>query len=422
MLFNTRIYGQFFEEESYIILRVTSDKMKNVYYIHYWCGKQSPMDSQAAAGFFSVELKKLLREETVYYCREQQGEESDLFLSYWSLYELVFHVKIHGKAQPSLKHVDKSYRSRLIHVQGNKTFKVKQVAVEADSLNSQDCFILDHGLEIFLFISKGATRHLKTKAMEIATKLKVEVGCSRAVQVIDEGEDNPDFWQHFGFSHQGISIQEDHEEDTFTSDWLYEVTEESGKTICTPLDHTEFTRAMLHHNCSCILLAYSASSLNSDVLDCETELFLWHSKESSLEQKVAALQLAEEIKDMFERPLWTSITRVNEGNEPILFKEKFVDWIDYNTSVASHQSSLSSMMTSAAASLPLFIESRKETNPLLESVEETVIEIWGSSVGDHWVHIDKQDHGFFCDSRSYVCQFMFKAKGSEKLKCKVFFW
>lgn len=64
------------------------------------------------------------------------------------------------------------------------------------------------------------------------------------------------------------------------------------------------------------------------ILDCETELFIWVGKRSNWQDKAGALVLAEEFLTTFDRPAWTPMTRMLAGNETVLFKSKFSNWVD----------------------------------------------------------------------------------------------
>lgn len=93
------------------------------------------------------------------------------------------------------------------------------------------------------------------------------------------------------------------------------VSEIDEEVQVTPLEEETLSKDMLDSN-ACF------------VLDCSTEIFVWNGKYSSFEQKKSAVMLAEEFLSMFDRPQWTPITTVFESAEPVLFKQRFVDWLD----------------------------------------------------------------------------------------------
>ena len=67
------------------------------------------------------------------------------------------------------------------------------------------------------------------------------------------------------------------------------------------------------------------------VLDCATEVFVWFGKQSSFGVRLAGAQVAQRLIDIDDaRPSWCSLTQVNEGAEPFIFRSKFVDWLAHD--------------------------------------------------------------------------------------------
>jgi hypothetical protein len=65
------------------------------------------------------------------------------------------------------------------------------------------------------------------------------------------------------------------------------------------------------------------------ILDCETEIFVWVGKESTEQEKAAAMANAQDFLSSMGRPSWTPITKLGQGCESALFKSKFVkgNWV-----------------------------------------------------------------------------------------------
>lgn len=313
---------------------------------------------------------------------------------------------------------------------------MRQVELSVNSMHKGASFIVDSEPGIFVWHGTKSHRSTRSKAVEVASRIKEEVGCKHAVQVLLEGEETSEFWRLVGGPDvimeppennvstprpakgqpQGSDISGGEEEeilDEDTSDWLYSVEEEAGKAKVVPLEETEFTRSMLDSN-----KAY--------ILDCETEIFVWFGKNASLEKKRTAQSLAEEFMTLFERPSWTTITRVQEGSEPVLFREKFVKWYPKPglPEVRSRPSnSFSSKVAPAAILKPLPGRVLHSMTPPAEpqlNISNGIIEIWFFST-DQWVSLPETSHGVFSEKTAYVCHFVYE-EASRKIKSRVYFW
>ena len=64
------------------------------------------------------------------------------------------------------------------------------------------------------------------------------------------------------------------------------------------------------------------------ILDCDTEIFVWVGRKSSMAARLAAMQVAQRfVKGAADRPSWVQLTQIYEHAEPYLFKSKFPDWV-----------------------------------------------------------------------------------------------
>ena len=80
-------HGSFYEGDAYIILQTKSIKIRNgeqqfSWNLHFWLGENSSQDEQGTAAMYAVGLDESLGGDPVQY-REVQGNESDLFRSYF---------------------------------------------------------------------------------------------------------------------------------------------------------------------------------------------------------------------------------------------------------------------------------------------------------------------------------------------------
>ena len=98
-------------------------------------------DESGAAALMTVELDDVLGGGPVQH-REVQGEESQLFLSYFR--SGVRYLP--GGVQSGFTHYDpEDVERRLFRVKGKRNVQVMEVPLSASSLNKSDCFILDGG-------------------------------------------------------------------------------------------------------------------------------------------------------------------------------------------------------------------------------------------------------------------------------------
>ena len=73
------LYGQFYEGDSYIVLKTTKRGSGFEWTLFFWLGKDSEVEEQGIAAYKTVELDDLLGGAPVQ-CRETQGHESDAFM------------------------------------------------------------------------------------------------------------------------------------------------------------------------------------------------------------------------------------------------------------------------------------------------------------------------------------------------------
>ena len=78
----------------------------------------------------------------------------------------------------------------MLHVKGTKTVRVREVECTNASLNNGDSFIVDKGLQLFVWYGSDASRGEKLKAMQTAHKIKDNERGGRAeIKIVNE---NPD--------------------------------------------------------------------------------------------------------------------------------------------------------------------------------------------------------------------------------------
>jgi gelsolin len=159
-------------------------------------GSTSSQDEQGAAAYLTVALDDLLGGHPVQY-RETQGNESSEFTAMFP--SLV--ILDGGVASGFARVTPETYQARLMHIKGTaKTVRASQVPLGVASLNEGDAFLLDGGLQIWVWNGKEAGPFEKRKAAELAASIASDRKGKAKVQVLESGDTDVPFWTAMGGS------------------------------------------------------------------------------------------------------------------------------------------------------------------------------------------------------------------------------
>jgi len=313
-------YGQFYEGDSYIVLY--TEKRENVtnWYLHFWLGKETSMDEAGAAAVKAVELDDSLGGVPVQY-REVQDNESSLFLSRFK--SGVRYLK--GGVASGFTHVDpdEEHPPRLFHVKGRRNVRVLEVEVSCNSLNASDCFVLDVGKDVYVYMGATSRKVERLRATTAATQIRdSDHGGKAKVQILDEtataGEYDKFFEGLGGGSLDDVKPDDGGDDQQFEQDAkkevsLHRVWEDDGihteKTGSAPLNQTDLKSE------DCFLLDTGRSGV-----------FAWIGKASTKVEKKKAMELAAKYLEKNGYPSWTRVERIVEGGEPMAFQQYFASW------------------------------------------------------------------------------------------------
>lgn len=155
---------------------------------------------------------------------------------------------------------------RLFQVKGKRNVRVRQVPLSLSSMNKGDCFILDAGRDIHVYVGSNAKRVEKLKAISAANQIRDQDHNGRAtVHILDEFSSSADQEEFFTVLGEG-SPEEVPEESEGEDDGafekrdtaaitLYKVSDDGGSLQVAPISTRPLTQAMLatevyFHNCS----------------------------------------------------------------------------------------------------------------------------------------------------------------------------
>jgi len=182
----------FYSGDSYIILvtKVLKDDVVK-HDIHFWQGAKSSLDELGVSAYKAQELDTYLGTTPVQH-REVQGFESRLFLSYFDNF-----IVLEGGVDSGFNHVKPTeYRPRLLHVKGTaKTMCVREVPIDAKSVNSGDVFLLDLGKKVIQFQGKDCSGIERAKAAQVVRAIDDQRGSNVDIVTFTETDsDYPAEW------------------------------------------------------------------------------------------------------------------------------------------------------------------------------------------------------------------------------------
>ncbi|EPS59596.1 hypothetical protein M569_15209, partial [Genlisea aurea] len=306
-------YGKFYSGDSYIVLQTTAGKGgAYLYDIHFWLGKDTSQDEAGTAAIKTVELDAILGGRAVQH-REPQGYESDKFLSYFKPCIIPLEG---GIASGFKKPEEEEFETRLYVCRGKRVVRLKQVPFSRSSLNHDDVFILDTKEKIYQFNGANSDIQERAKALEVIQFLKEKYHEGKSdVAIVDDGNlqvesNSGEFWVLFG-GFAPISKKVASEDDIIpekTVPLLYSITDGEVKLV-----DGDLSKSLLENN-KCYLL------------DCGSEVFVWVGRVTQVDERKAAIQVAEDFLAAQSRPSSTRVTRVIQGYETHSFKLNFDSW------------------------------------------------------------------------------------------------
>ncbi|XP_058284602.1 macrophage-capping protein isoform X2 [Hylobates moloch] len=277
--------GVFFSGDSYLVLH---NGPEEVSHLHLWIGQQSSRDEQGACAVLAVHLNTLLGERPVQH-REVQGNESDLFMSYFPQglkyqeggVESAFHKTSTG-APAAIK--------KLYQVKGKKNIRATERALNWDSFNTGDCFILDLGQNIFAWCGGKSNILERNKARDLALAIRDSERQGKAqVEIVTDGEEPAE---------------------------MIQVSDATGQMNLTKVaDSSPFALELLISD-DCFVLDNGLCG----------KIYIWKGRKANEKERQAALQVAEGFISRMQYAPNTQVEILPQGRESPIFKQFFKDW------------------------------------------------------------------------------------------------
>ncbi|XP_055256512.1 macrophage-capping protein isoform X2 [Moschus berezovskii] len=279
-------HGIFFSGDSYLVLHNGPEELSH---LHLWIGQQSSRDEQGACAMLAVHLNTLLGERPVQH-RESQGNESDLFMSYFPRglkyqeggVESAFHKTSPGTAPAAIK--------KLYQVKGKKNIRATERVLSWDSFNTGDCFILDLGQNIFTWCGAKSNILERNKARDLALAIRDSERQGKAhVEIVTDGEEPAD---------------------------MIQVSDATGQMNLTKLaDSSPFALELLIPD-DCFVLDNGLCG----------KIYIWKGRKANEKERQAALQVAEDFITRMRYAPNTQVEILPQGRESAIFKQFFKDW------------------------------------------------------------------------------------------------
>ncbi|ELK07678.1 Macrophage-capping protein [Pteropus alecto] len=331
--------GIFFSGDSYLVLHNGPDELSH---LHLWIGQQSSRDEQGACAVLAVHLNSRLGERPVQH-REVQGNESDLFMSYFPRglkyqwagvcralglppahsggpsglqeggVESAFHKTSPGATPAAVR--------KLYQVKGKKNIRATERALSWDSFNTGDCFILDLGQNIFAWCGGKSNILERNKARDLALAIRDSERQGKAqVEIVTDGEEPAEMIQVLG---PKPALKEGNPEEDLKADWtnahvaaLYKVSDATGQMNLTKVaDSSPFALELLIPD-DCFVLDNGLCG----------KIYIWKGRKANEKERQAALRVAEDFISRMRYAPNTQVEILPQGRESLIFKQFFKDW------------------------------------------------------------------------------------------------
>lgn len=395
--------GSFYTGDAYIVLVSKKKGSKMSHSIHFWLGEESSVDEYGIAAYKSVECDAALGGIATQY-REVQGSESSLFASTFSSGLQYLAGGVDSGFERVVRDV---WATRLLQVKGKRNIRVYERPVTKDSLTQDDVYVLDMGLNIYMWFGLNCNKYEKAKSLELVSNINSDERGGRATitRVVDEDAKNEEFWAALGGYADPNSFplgESDEEVPNYPANRLVVVSDDSdGGEIA--LTNGKLTKDMLVSEHVMLVVAQGT-------------VYVWVGRTASATKKKEATAAASALVQKEAMPSTTKIVRVSESNEPSSFKSNFSVW-DPPMSF-KRQSNVAGTIEEKSIDVGDLLARQATMEKPVDDGSGTV-EVW--AIKDFKLDpIDPANHGEFYGGDSYVIAYTYLVNGRER--GLVYFW
>ncbi|KAM8934487.1 villin-1 [Pelodytes ibericus] len=315
-----KTHGNFFDGDSYILLKTHKTGNNFTYDIHFWVGNNSSMDEQGAAAIYTIQIDDHLGGVAVQH-REAQGHESDTFKGYFKQGV----VYKNGGAASGMKQVETNTYNvkRLLHVKGKKNVLAGEVPLEWNSFNRGDVFLVDLGKLIIQWNGPESNRMERLRGMNLAKDIRDRERGGRAQVYVVEGDNEEGSPQLMGLLKHILgergqikpaSVDDVVDQVAKTAIKLYQVSDSSGNLMVQEVAIQPLTQDLLNAD-DCFILDQGG-----------IKIFVWKGKRASKQEKDQAMTRALNFIRAKNYPSSTNVEVQNDGSESAVFKQLFQKW------------------------------------------------------------------------------------------------
>jgi len=394
--------GSFYTGDSYIVLvsKVSGTKMSHS--IHFWLGSESSVDEYGIAAYKSVECDAALGGTATQY-REIQGSESSLFCSSFPSGVQYLAGGVDSGFQTVVRDV---WPTRLLLVKGKRNIRVFEVPVTKASLTQDDAYVLDMGLNLYIWYGPNSNKYEKAKALDLVSSINSDTrgGRAKITRVCDEEEQNEDFWGALGGYAVATSLPLGASDDTvpaYPANRLLSISE--GQTSEVEVVGGKLTKEMLVESNVMLVIAQGV-------------IYIWVGRDATMQDKKEATASASSLVQSENMPSSTSIVRVSQSNEPATFKSNFASW-DPPMSFKRQTNIAGTIEEKAVDIAALLAHQAAMDKPVDDGAGK--VQVW--AIKDYKLDpIDAAHHGEFYGGDSYVIAYTYLVNGKER--GLVYFW